>query len=199
MARAKSTRASSAGDAAKGNGPRNAVVEEALRKNEELLRFGARLELCEEWDNAASVYEMYVRDAARIPSTGDDVMMLLYGENLYCTVIRTYREALEYATVAACAVRMMQLVINQYANADWNAVCTPSSVDLAAHDFFKWLASHGKPSIRDCEPILGMTALLEKNQKIKIQVSPSVDSRSLDRVIADVASGSTRYTDKRLY
>ncbi len=198
MARARSTRTTSAGDAAR-DGARNTTVEEVLRRNEELLRFGARLELCEEWENAARVYEMYVRDTAKIPSTGDDVMKLLYGENLYNTPIRTYREAVEYATVAACAVRMMQLVLNYYTTPDWNDNCLPSSVDLAAHDFFRWLSAHGRPSSRDCESILGMTALLEKNQKIKIQVSPSVDNRSLDRVIADVASGSTRYADKRLY
>ena len=199
MARARSTRATSAGDAAKDDSTRNIAVEEVLRRNEELLRFGARLELCEEWENAARVYEMYVRDAAKVPSTGEDVMKLLYGENLYNTPIRTYRDAVEYATVAACAVRMMQLVLNYYANADWNADCTPSSMDLAAHDFFTWLSAHGRPNSRDCASILGMTALLEKNQKIKIQVSPSVDNRSLDRVIADVARGSTRYSDKRLY
>ena len=181
------------------NGSRNAAVEEVLRKNEALLQFGARLELCDEWENAARVYKMYVRDAATIPSTGDDALKLLYGEDVYDAPIRTYREAVEYATVAACAMRMMQLVLNRFSGPDWNVDCLATGVDLAADVFFRWLSGKGRPSIRDCEPILGMTALLEKNAKIKIQVSPSVDARSLDRVIEDVARGYTRYDDKRLY
>ncbi len=183
----------------RGTGKRNQTVEETLRRNAELLQFGARLELCGEWENAARVYEMLVHDAARIPSTGEDALAILYGEGLYRTPIRTWREAVEYATVAACAVQMLQLVLNTYPNADWNTSPAGGAPDLAADAFFKWLYDPKHLSSRDCEPILGMTALLEKKQKIKIEVSPSVDARTLDRVIADVARGSTRYAEKRLY
>lgn len=181
------------------NSNSNTVVEEALRKNEELLQFGARLELCDERENAARVYEMYVRNAAKISSTDEDVLELLYGADIYYQKkIRTYREAVEYATVAACAVQMMQLVLNYYPSPDWNESPAGRGVDLAADTFFRWLYNKSGLSIRDCEPILGMTALLEKNQKIKIEVSSKVDDRLLGRVIADVAKGYTRYTDRRL-
>ena len=184
---------------ARKNNNRNTAVEQVLRKNEELLRFGARLELCNEWENAARVYEMYVRDAAKIPSTDEDVLELLYGKNLYYQKrIRNYREAVEYATVAACAVQMMQYVLNYYATPDWNETPPRNGTDLAADTFFRWLDTKGNLSIRDCEPILGMTALLEKNQKIKIEVSSKVDARLLERVIADVATGHTRYINGKL-
>ena len=169
-----------------------------MTKHKELLKIGARLELCGEWENAATAYEKYVRECARL-SDGADALCLLYGEGAYDEPIRSYRRAAECAFIAECAKKLIQLIRGNFP--DIGAFETPTGTkrpDGSAVAFFEWLTKRRGVSADDYKILKKAKAVFAKTGKILVEVSSAVARRTVEEVVCDLVCGSTKVTEKRL-
>lgn len=169
-----------------------------LTDNKELLSVGAKLELCGEWENAAEVYLTCVRETAAL-SDGTDALEFLYGRRVYDEPIRTYSKAAEYAFIAACSKKLVELIRGKFPNG--NCFETPSgakSTDAAMLAFFEWLTKRREPQNDDYKILKKAKASLDKKDKVLVEVSASVARRNLAEVVSDLVNGGTKVVEKKL-
>lgn len=167
--------------------------------NEELLKIGAKYELCGETESASEIYFTYVKEEALL-SDGTDALEALYGRKVYDEPIRSYRQAAEYGFIATCAKKLMETVRGKFP--EEGCFETPTGTkktDAGAFAFFEWLAKNKTVRVDDYKILKKAKASFDKSQKIAVEVSSSVARRRLEEVVYDLVNGNTKAVDKKLW
>lgn len=169
-----------------------------MTQRKELLKIGAKLELCGELDAAAEVYRRYVEEGARL-SDGTDALCLLYGEEAYSQPITSYRRAAECAFIGECAKKLIELMRGNFP--DVGPFETPTGMkrpDAAVVAFFEWLTKRRSIGVDDYKTLKKAKNAFAKSGKLSIEATPSVSRRTLEEVVCDLVCGATKVVDKRL-
>ena len=171
---------------------------EKATDTKELLAIGAKLELCGEKDSAAEVYTTCIREAAAL-SDGFDALEFLYGRKVYNEPIKTYAKAAEYAFMAACAKRLVELMRGKFPDAGcFEMPSGANRSDAAVLAFFQWLTKSKTPQTADYKILKKAKDSFEKKDKIVIETSDIVSRRRLENVIFGLVNGETRVVGKKL-